>query len=94
MLRRFLRLELLEGVAAFHLNDLPAARTKLHLALDKWHQLQVSTFSQHSVNIQSTFSQHSVNIQPTCSQHAVNTQSTLVAAHAKLHLTLDKWHQL
>ena len=40
--RRYVRLEALEGIAAFHSNDLPAAATALHNALELWQSLQVS----------------------------------------------------
>ena len=37
-----MRLELLEGVVAFHCDDKPLARCRLRSALTKWQQLQVS----------------------------------------------------
>lgn len=40
--RRYVRLEALEGIAAFHSNDMPAAATALHNALGIWQSLQVS----------------------------------------------------
>lgn len=40
--RRYVRLEALEGIAAFHSNEMPAAATALHKALEIWQSLQIS----------------------------------------------------
>lgn len=39
---RYVRLELLEGVAAYHAGDTRAARAKLGAAKAKWERLQLS----------------------------------------------------
>ena len=41
-LRRYVRLELLEGVAAYHSGDRALARAKLRSSQQRWLQLQVS----------------------------------------------------
>ncbi len=42
LLRRYVRLELLEGVAAYYSGDKALAREKLQSSEQRWQQLQVS----------------------------------------------------
>lgn len=42
LLTRYIRLELLEGVAAFYVGDKTKAKSALHGAQAKWQRLQVS----------------------------------------------------
>jgi hypothetical protein len=50
--------------------------TRINLC-DKF--VQVSTFTQHSLNIHSTFTQHSLNIHATFTQHSLN-----IHAHGRI----------